>query len=680
MKQSLHINLIPFELSFEKIKVYYSEELKNGYDLMPKGLINPSAEPNEKICWSLNKFNNNSKEIEIEKNSREHFRALNNIFKKAFHNYFLSQNLIVCNDFIGSFTLLEKISSRVPNLTRYKKFTVRIFHPKQQYILYKGNVWCLSICYDGETEVTENPLSFYDEHSFIKKVFVKNKKIEKLNKLTEDEKKSPETKIIINRQFCQKQNLPINFYKSENKYKNFYNEILGFYSKYIKGENINIEGNKSISLFESGFQKISENQVMHTKQNSNLLIFGENSTHYNPYWGIKEYGPHQSITDGQYKFFFIFHEDDKEVANTLHAYLTKGSRGFPGLFRFVGLNLDIDKSKTIRFRNENPIQEIEQKLNSPNFDNTKITKYLGIYISRIKKDDPDPEKIKIYHQLKKILLEKNITSQVIHKDNIIKTDFNYYLPNIAIAILAKLGGVPWRLKRPIEHDLIIGVGAFRQNQNTYIGTTITFKNDGTFVQFESSQANSIEDISNFLKTIILQIPKKINTIEVKRVIIHYYKEMNKQETKVVESHLNNLGLKIPYIVLHITESNNFIPFDTSYNGKMPVSGTCIVIKNGSYLLCNNERYLNTAGAKIKDFPYPVQITISKTNKEHLAKKDIEPLIDQAYQFSRMYWKAVKQKEKPVTVLYSEIIAEFSSFFSNNTLPDSDIAKKTLWFL
>ena len=680
-EQDLYINLIPFELSFEKIKIYYSEELKEGYDTIPKKLLDLPSESDEKVSWRLEEFNSSKKikNVEIEKNNRKHFGALDNVIKKAFCSYFLNQNLIVCNDFIGGLTLLEKIDSRVSSLTRFKKFTVRVFHPKKKYTCYGGNVWCLSIFYEGEKEITKNPLSSYNDHDSIKKVFVKEERIKNIDELTEDEKTSTETKVVVNREFCQKQNLPINFYKTENKYSNFYNEILGFYSKYIKGKNINIEENKNISIFESGFQKISKDQIIHTKRDSNLLIFGGNRTHYNPYYGIKEYGAHQTVVD-QYKFFFMFHENDRETANKLYAYLTKGVKGFPGIFRFVGLNMDIDESKTIKFKKENPIEEIGKQLNSLNFDPN--IKYLGIYISRIKKDEPDSEKIKIYHKLKKMLLEKDVTSQVIFKDNIANHNFNYYLPNIAVAILAKLGGIPWRLKRPIEHDLIIGVGAFRnkKSQNTYVGTTLTFKNDGKFARFDSSQANTISDISDFLKSTILEISKTVDADDIKRIIIHYYKQMNQTESKTIEETLNNLGLKIPYIVLNITESNTFIPFDISYNGKMPVSGTCIIIISGFYLLCNNERYSNIAGTKIRDYPYPVQIKISKTNKKQLSITDIKSLIDQVYQFSRMYWVSVKQKGKPVTVLYSEKIAKFSSFFDDNILPDSNTTKKTLWFL
>ena len=68
------------------------------------------------------------------------------------------------------------------------------------------------------------------------------------------------------------------------------------------------------------------------------------------------------------------------------------------------------------FYETDPILEIEEKLKLLNFDPN--INYIGVYISRIKKDDPNPEKVKIYHKLKKILLEKNITSQVVYKNNI----------------------------------------------------------------------------------------------------------------------------------------------------------------------------------------------------------------------------------------------------------------------
>ena len=693
--KNLTINLVPFEFSFEKITIYYSEGSQEGYDTIPKKLLNLDGpdKPTERVYWDLKRFKD-SRTAEINK---ENFQIIKNILKKSFREYFLEKKLIVYSDFIDGIALLEKQNKySISDLTEYKKFTVRIIHPKQQYACNHGSYWNLIISYMGKTEITKKPLSHYkDFHDVIKKAVVGNT-VKHINMLTPEEEKSDDTKALVSNKFRIRKTWPKKFHKPPNKYSMFYNEIFAFYENYIKGKEVKINKNDKISIFTSGFQTIRNESIIYTKQDSNLLIFGENRTHFDPYYGIKEHGPHQPIEQEKYRFFFIFHQDDRDIANKLYAYFKNGIKGFPGLFRFVGLNIDdFDKEKTIKFKEENPLPEIKQKLESLNFDSS--IKYLGIYISRIKKDTDDLDKKGIYYKLKELLLKKNITSQVIYRDNIMEPSFNYYLPNIGIAVLAKFGGIPWRLHRPIESDLIIGVGAYRAKQDTYIGTTMTFKNDGSFVQFDSSEANSIEDISNYLKKIILQISERYEN-NFKRIIIHYYKTMNKKESEIIEETLNQLNLKIDenekieetldrlnlkihYIVLHITESESYIPFDNSYNGKMPVSGTGVILNDKRhYLLCNNERYSSITRSKIRDFPFPVQIKISKTSQEKLSKEDIKLLIDQVYQFSRMYWVSVKQKGKPVTILYSEKIAKMSSFFDNNTLPDSDTARKTLWFL
>ena len=65
----------------------------------------------------------------------------------------------------------------------------------------------------------------------------------------------------------------------------------------------------------------------------------------------------------------------------------------------------------------------------------------------IAKYDSDYEKRRIYYCIKEMLLTYSYHSQVIFKDNVSKNAFNYFLPNIQIAILAKLEGIPWRLNR-----------------------------------------------------------------------------------------------------------------------------------------------------------------------------------------------------------------------------------------
>ena len=57
---------------------------------------------------------------------------------------------------------------------------------------------------------------------------------------------------------------------------------------------------------------------------------------------------------------------------------------------------------------------------------------------------------------------------------------------------------------------------------------------------------------------------------------------------------------------------------------------------------------------------------------------MKELIDQVYQFSRMYWKSVRQQNLPVTIKYPEMVAEMLPHFDGNEIPE--FGKDNLWFL
>ena len=144
--------------------------------------------------------------------------------------------------------------------------------------------------------------------------------------------------------------------------------------------------------------------------------------------------------------------------------------------------------------------------------------------------------------------------------------------------------------------------------------------------------------------------------------------------------LGKLGLDIPVIVVTInkTESKDYVAFDTNSDALMPLSGTIIDISKTKHLLFNNTRYSEN-GYPPKDNPFPVKLQLYCTVEGYFddpaVKKEI---IDQVYQFSRMYWKSVKQQNLPVTIKYPEMVAQIFPFFEADKL--EDFAKNNLWFL
>jgi len=462
-----------------------------------------------------------------------------------------------------------------------------------------------------------------------------------------------------------------------NKYKKFKEAIDFFYREYLNTD----EFKSLIPLNSKGFIPVEEIKIGRVKSNSNQLLFGNNNTDIVPINGIKEYGPFDFSDTSKIHFFFIFHKDDYKVAKKMDNYFKGKERGFGGLSKFIHTPYHTEKGFSIMFEDkENPWDEIYDKLTEKHFE--KDIQYLAIYISPFSKNTPDKSRRKDYYKLKELLLKKGISSQVIDADKVMTNEKYFFsLPNIAIAILAKLNGIPWRLNNTIKKELVVGVGAFKNPDFDikYIGSAFSFSNNGKFNRFECFQQDQTRELAGS----IIRAVKEYATLnpEIKRLIIHFYKTMRQDELQPIENGLRRLGLGIPVFIISInkTESSDIVAFDLNWKDLMPLSGNYINIGYNKFLLFNNTRYSNNNFNYNDGFPFPIKLKIYCTQTELVDDfKTIRELIDQVYQFSRMYWKSVRQQNLPVTIKYPEMVAEMLPHFDGNEIPD--FGKDNLWFL
>jgi hypothetical protein len=429
---------------------------------------------------------------------------------------------------------------------------------------------------------------------------------------------------------------------------------------------------------DKGFYKIYNRDIKSTTPGCNELVFGNEATDINPNKGIKENGPYQLPTPKHISFFFIIHREDIETGKLLIRYF-KGEVPYifegmnlksAGLLKYARLNFFVDKNKSIPFDNlENPLPEIRDKLKNTKFPEN-IT-YCALYISPYAKDKSNPTQLKFYYQIKEELLKYGITSQVIEKETINKVDFRYSLPNLYIAIIAKLNAVPWRLKRAVKNELIVGIGAFKSNNcvNRYIGSAFCFSNDGHFQEFECHCKSEMFQLTGSIEKAVKTYIQKFKKAD--RLIIHFYKTMSHKELEPIVEMLNQLGLNIPVVIVSInkTESKHLILFDKSSPELMPLSGSFYNIGKNQFLLCNNTRYKSDTKVKGNEYPFPIKLSINSTNQELINDdKAINDIIDQVYQFSRMYWKSISQQNLPVTIKYPAMVAEIFTHFESDFIP------------
>ncbi len=483
---------------------------------------------------------------------------------------------------------------------------------------------------------------------------------------------------VINNKLIAALNIQLKPPTRGNRYPKYLKYINAFYKKFLNTPDFK----KIIPLHDTGFLTVASKKINSTSEESNLLVFGKNQTGIIPKYSIRELKPFKSSPYKTIHLFFIVHVDDREYATAIKKSFEEGFGWFKGLQSFANILFHTEEHFSIVFKDKNnPLKEIENQLLDREI-NSEI-KYIAIYVTPYGKYEQDKQKREIYYKVKEMLLKRKITSQAIDPVKMAGQGdaWVYSLPNIAVAMLAKLDGIPWCLNTPIKNELIVGIGAFKNMEEgiQYIGSAFSFANDGKFNGFEYFMKDEIDLLAGKISLAVKNYATINNQPD--RLIIHFYKSMREQELLHIQEALEKMDLSIPVFILSInkTESEDIVAFDQDWKELMPTSGTYINIGNNKYLLFNNTRYPLKNFSAADGFPFPIKLHIDCSDKAQLKDvKVIQQLIDQVYQFSRMYWKSVRQQNLPVTIKYPEMVAKIAPHFDGNSIPP--FGKDNLWFL
>lgn len=625
--------------------------------------------------------------VQINLNNQMQRRIAKHIISQQLYNHFRQTQIATFDKIDNVEVWVKKEQQSTTDCTEYLRFSLI-----PQYAVFTDG-WELIVSFNGISTVYNKPLSALDLQTDRFKVIVGGEVVKykhlSLNQKQQIDKAFPK----INRELVGELNINEKRYRNTDKYTTTYNHINNFVRQYLLSSEFQ-------ELFDLSGEMLNvpEERIRQVTKGANLLQFKDGKTGIDPYscvFGSKSmeaFGIYQPSPKPQVKFFFIAQKSDTNVCKSLYEIFTKGHKPFvdtltgeqrylfPPLATCIKQPFSTDQKGSIYFSSpQNALSEIKTQLNNKLLD--PQTQYVAIYISPISRDAVNSPYYSLYFQIKELLLEKKITSQVIYKDRPNSKSFYFFLPNIATAILAKIGGIPWQLNsHTANKDLVIGVGAFLSEKvgERYVGSAFSFNPNGLFNNFDCCKANDLESIVAGIRKAIGHFVVDNGTPE--RLIIHYYKTMSKREAKPITNMLNTLGLNIPILIVTInkTETSDIVMFDEKQQGRMPLSGTILKIKQNDFLLFNNSRYKENEKC---DMLFPIRVRLSKvgvTDNESITPDEMRLLLNQVYQFSRMYWKSVKQQNLPITIKYPEMVAEIVPHFSEAELPP--FGKNNLWFL
>ena len=455
------------------------------------------------------------------------------------------------------------------------------------------------------------------------------------------------------------------------QYKNNYELISDFYNNNIRDiNNVNIRFT-SVGLRNTELREVSKVRLLENK-----MVFKDEKVDINPITGMRDFGVFKTSPKA-YDTQFIFFYKNRDDANSLYGYLKNGYKNFPGLERYVGIPIVVSNLKGFCYENSK-IEEEYERFEKEKLTDTYYNNLFAIVIGDFDKNNTDDERTDSYYNIKKLLLQKGIPSQFVNETHIRQAMvFNYHLPNIAIGILAKLGGIPWKLKNHPQKELVIGFNQAKLEDEGYIGSSVFFTNEGLLENVYSyPKSSSPKEMIDLLRSSILSYMETNGDID--RLVIHYYKTNSNKETKEIERLLyDELKINVSYAIVEINDSKsqNDICFDVDYSWGMPVSGTYVEIGQNEYLLFNNTRYIDRPLTKVSD-ELPIKIKIHHADNGGFSHSD---LVSQIYEFSRLVWKGLKQRSQPATTIYSKLIADFSAHF-NGEIPSNELTKHTPWFV
>jgi hypothetical protein len=257
----------------------------------------------------------------------------------------------------------------------------------------------------------------------------------------------------------------------------------------------------------------------------------------------------------------------------------------------------------------------------------------------------------------------------------------YILNSLALAIYAKLDGIPWVIATlsPTTHELVIGLGsadvaAGRLGKRTrYIGITTVFQGDGRYLIWGTTKEVEFEQYADALleslRVTVRFVQQQNAWLEGDRVrlVCHVYKRLRDCEARAIKALVKEL-LDKKYIVefafLDISTQHPYYIFDPSQKGvpyqvegRHRTKGKGVTTRGLCLQLDNTRGLLHLTGPRdIKTEeqgnPQPLLVELHPDSDF----TDMAYLLRQIYHFSYMSWRSFMPGTEPVTITYSRLIA------------------------
>ncbi|MCK9451405.1 MAG: hypothetical protein M0Q90_06920 [Bacteroidales bacterium] len=585
------------------------------------------------------------------------------------HSYFVNQNAYQQSNFVNDLVIWQNESSKTSPYAQFNRIQLKVKYYEED------EQPSLGLSYIGNSYILKESLESLDNSQpgatrHLKKV-IYNKQIMHHKHLPDEAHAARDKQYpILNRELRQALDIVIPTRRNPNKHQEQWNIVSHFFKEILQ--------NKTATglIFDNSWR--ATEPLFQLEGAKKALVFGGGNTHDDVYKGLRSFGPYLPLKVKQLVCFFIYTPEEKAAKEKLKEELLSGA-SYKGLSAYMKLavhhedqlDICIDKGDTMA-------EQLAAQLSLKSLD-TSLS-YFAIYISPFDKYTGAEKYRRVYYQIKELLLKRGIASQAFVGAKAIdaETKFYYWVPNIAMAAIAKLGGIPWVLSKTHQTSLVVGFGMYKlpQYDLKFEASSFVFSDDGHFKGFDYYPANESSAIAAKLEEALNHYLNKHGKPE--RLVMHYYKSLSNRQFMPVKKMLEAYDPGLAFYVVRVNQgmTDDFFVKAVQDTYGLPADGSVFRLSNQDYLL-----YVNgyTGEGKPKAQPMPVRCYL-QANKPKLLddQETVMELLQQVYDFTRLYWRSVKQASVPVTIGYPRLLVSQTAWFEGTSLPGG--LEERPWFL
>lgn len=271
--------------------------------------------------------------------------------------------------------------------------------------------------------------------------------------------------------------------------------------------------------------------------------------------------------------------------------------------------------------------------------------------------------------------------QEVRIETVRQSKLAYPLNSIALACYAKLGGIPFVIAAPrtLAHELVIGIGSAHVKESRLtepervVGITTVFSADGNYLLSNTSREADYDD---YPRELLLSLTDCIDTIKNRnawhtgdelRLVFHVFKPLKDVEATAVKKLVQGLTqtyAKVEFAFVHVSTDHDWVMFDRtsagirSWGADGRTKGHYVAERGHAVPMGKRELLVAVGGpmdlkSALHGVPKPLLLKLHPQS----TFTDIEYLGRQAFRFTSMSWRNMYPSRNPVTILYSDLIAE-----------------------